>query len=255
MRVMEYGKENEKTVCLIHPSMVRWDYFEDVIPLMEENFHLIIPVLPGFDEKSGSDFTSVEDIASKLADWLNEKELDLSLIYGCSMGGSVVVRMLADGRVRIDNAVIDGGITPYQLPWIITRFIAVRDWAYIMMGKIGGYRMLEKAFSATPLSEEDIKYMADVMGKTSSKSIWRCFESANNYDMPESVDSDSVNIEYWFADMEEKDRNWDIRYIHRMFPSARFLRFRNVGHGGLAPYHPQRLVKQFYRILNFEKQH
>lgn len=37
MTIHEYGKEKEKVVILIHPSLVMWDYFENVIPLMEGN--------------------------------------------------------------------------------------------------------------------------------------------------------------------------------------------------------------------------
>lgn len=49
---------------LIHPSVVKWDYFENVIPLLQEKYHLLIPALPGYDFENDSDFTSVEQIAS-----------------------------------------------------------------------------------------------------------------------------------------------------------------------------------------------
>lgn len=32
VNIHEFGKENEKTILLIHPSVVKWDYFEYVIP-------------------------------------------------------------------------------------------------------------------------------------------------------------------------------------------------------------------------------
>ena len=35
MRIYEYGKENPECILLIHPSLVTWDYFEYVIPLLE----------------------------------------------------------------------------------------------------------------------------------------------------------------------------------------------------------------------------
>lgn len=35
MTIHEYGKENEKVIIFIHPSVVVWDYFSYVIPLME----------------------------------------------------------------------------------------------------------------------------------------------------------------------------------------------------------------------------
>ena len=45
--------------------------------------------------------------------------MKVECIYGCSMGGSIVIKLLSNNKVCIKNAVIDGGITPYQLPWII----------------------------------------------------------------------------------------------------------------------------------------
>ena len=36
MTIHEFGKENKETIILIHPSAVKWDYFENVIPLLEK---------------------------------------------------------------------------------------------------------------------------------------------------------------------------------------------------------------------------
>ena len=66
MTIHEFGKENKKTVVLIHPSLVKWDYFERVIPLLERKYHVVVPALPGYDPDVKSNFTSVEGIAAEL---------------------------------------------------------------------------------------------------------------------------------------------------------------------------------------------
>ena len=201
MTVHEYGKENEETIVMIHPSLVMWDYFEYVIPFLEERFHLIIPALPGYDEDEKGDFTSVEQIANELASWLEAHGITkISCIYGCSMGGSIVTRFLADNRIAVHSAAIDGGITPYQLPWIVTRLIAVKDYLTIWMGKIVGVGLLEKVFSTDEYSKEDLQYVGKVLKFVSRKTIWRTFESCNNYRMPEPVTTNCGRIEYWYAD-------------------------------------------------------
>ena len=63
MNIHEFGKENKETILMIHPSVVKWDYFENVIPLLQKNYHLLVPALPGYDSEDDSDFTSVEQIA------------------------------------------------------------------------------------------------------------------------------------------------------------------------------------------------
>ena len=253
MTIHEFGVENEKTVILIHPAAVMWDYFEYVVPLMENRFHLVVPALPGYDTELKGDYTSVEEIAAELEDWLIDHGYsNVSCIYGCSMGGAIVARVLSDNRLQIDSAVIDGGITPYQLPWIATRLIAVRDFLMVSMGKVGGLKLLEKAFSTDEYADEDLEYINQVLKMMSFRTIWRTFESCNNYEMPDPVHTDCGRIEYWFAAQEAKDRKWDIAYVKSRFPQTRFRRFDNIGHGGLAPLQPKRLVRNLERVMGIK---
>ena len=128
MNIHEFGKENNEIILLIHPSVVKWDYFENVIPLLQEKYHLLIPALPGYDFENDSDFTSVEQIASELNDWLSTRGYrNLYAVYGCSMGGSIALMVTLEQRIKIKHCIMDGGITPYQLPWFVTRFIALKD--------------------------------------------------------------------------------------------------------------------------------
>ena len=250
MTIHEFGKENDRVVVLVHPSLVMWDYFEYVIPLLQDRYRLIIPALPGYDEDTPGDFTCVEKIAEELADRLEERGLsEISCIYGCSMGGAVVTRFLADNRVKTHCAVMDGGITPYQLPWIVTRFIAVRDFLMVYMGKLGGIRLLEKAFTSDEYSEEDLKYIEKVLNYISTKTIWRTFDSCNNYAMPKVIRTDCPRIEYWYARTEEKARKWDIEYIRKQFPRTAFRVFENIGHGGLAALKPELLASEIERVM------
>ena len=250
MTIHEFGQVHDEVVVLVHPSVVMWDYFEYVIPLMQEHYHLIVPALPGYDTESGSDFTSVEQITEELADWLiTHDHREIACIYGCSMGGAVVTRSLADRKVKVRSAVIDGGITPYQLPWIVTRLIAVKDFLLISMGKAGGLKILQKAFSTDEYTEEDLQYIVKVLKHMSAKTIWRTFESCNNYDMPIPVITDCKHIEYWYAKAEEKDRKSDIAYIKKNLPQTVFKVFEDIGHGGLAALKPELFAAELIRAM------
>ena len=48
----------------IHPLVVKRDYFEPVIPLLQEGRHPLIPALPGYDFEDDSDCAGVEPIVS-----------------------------------------------------------------------------------------------------------------------------------------------------------------------------------------------
>lgn len=244
MNIHEFGKENKKILLLIHPSVVKWDYFEYVIPLLQKKYHLLVPALPGYDFEDGSDFTSVEQIAVELNDWLWEHSYrEVYAVYGCSMGGSIALMVALGKKIVIKNCIMDGGITPYQLPWIVTRFIALKDYFMMMIGRAGGVDLLEKAFATADYSEEDLQYVADVLKHCSRKTIWRTFDSCNNYKVPKPVPKLEAQIHYWYAKDEEKERKKDIAYMKSTFPQTEFEVLPNLGHGGLVLLKPELFVK------------
>lgn len=254
MIVHTFGKDKDPVIVLIHPSVVYWDYFERVIPFLETNWQVLVPELPGYEPETDSDFTSVEEISKDLAFWLEEHNIArITCMYGCSMGGSIVLRFVADHAVPIQCAVIDGGITPYQLPWIATRAIAVRDYLMITIGKAGGVGLLEKAFATDAYSKEDLEYISQVLKHMSSKTIWNTFESCNNYEMPDRP-IDGTDMEYWYAEKEKQERKWDIRYMRRQFPGIQFCEFKGSGHGGLAVTKPQLLARELERLIQETKE-
>lgn len=249
MNIHEFGKENKEIIMLIHPSIVRWDYFEYVIPLLSKNYHLIIPALPGYDIDDKSDFTSVEEIAEELIKWLKQNEYNhLYAVYGCSMGGSIALMVTLNKTIIIDHCIMDGGITPYQLPYLITRFIALRDYLMIMIGKWGGVKLLEKVFSTDEYSKEDLLYVADVLKNSSRKTLWRTFDSCNNYKIPSSISKIPTTIHYWYADGEEKERDWDIKYMKKKFPDTKFSVLPQLGHAGLVLLKPELFVNMIINL-------
>ena len=244
MTVHEFGKDNKETILLIHPSIVKWDYFERVIPLLEGRYHLVVPALPGYDFDKSSDFTSVEKIASELNLWLKENGIsEVYAVYGSSMGGSIALMVTLGQMIPIRHCIMDGGITPYQLPWIATRFIALRDYLMMMIGRVGGVKLLEKVFSADEYSEEDLKYVEEVLRHSSHKTLWRTFDSCNNYKVPRPIPDVGTKIHYWYADGEEKARDWDINYMKKYFPQTEFKVLPKLGHAGLVLLKPELFVQ------------
>ena len=125
MKILEFGKENEKKIILIHgfqcPYQV-WECFlnridcrqgpyqvwNKYIDRFKENFHIIIPILPGH-YPNDDNFVSVESTAKEIEDfYLNRYGNNVYAIYGMSLGGVIVAKIWQNKRIKIDNIIFDG---------------------------------------------------------------------------------------------------------------------------------------------------
>ena len=250
MNIHEFGQENRECVLFLHASCTSWDFYEESVQRLSEQYHVIVPAMPGHDLTTDEDYTSVEQIAAELEQWLLERgQTHVHGLYGLSMGGSVVLRLLADNKIAFDKAVIDAGITPYQLPWLLTRFIALRDFLMVELGK-HSRKLLELAYPPEKYGAEGLDYMQQVMKHMSAKTIWRVFDSCNNYAMPKLIPAVPAEMQYWYGSLEKKARAWDIGYVKKNFPETAFVELPGLDHAEYALLHPAELAERMLVFLN-----
>ena len=101
----------------------------------------------------------------------------------------MVLRLLAEQRIEVRKAIVDGGTTPYEFPYWFTRLILLRD--YLMIQLLRSSMFVLKLFFDpkrwTPEGcdpEAEYKAILLFLKGLSGKTIWNIFDSANNYDMP-----------------------------------------------------------------------
>ncbi|MBE5962500.1 MAG: hypothetical protein E7256_14180 [Lachnospiraceae bacterium] len=90
MKILEYGDEKNPAVLLIHGMACEGRHsFSKVIPLLKENYRVLVPLLDGHD-KQKTTFTSIEDQARHIFSYLSEhviKQFDVK----CQDGGRVCI--------------------------------------------------------------------------------------------------------------------------------------------------------------------
>ena len=251
LTIHEFGQNNAKTIVMFHPLGVWWDIFEYVIPILEKDYHLIIPAIPGHDpDRPESDYTSMQEITDEMTDFLTDNcSGHVGCLYGCSMGGGLVIKLLSEGKIRTDLAIIDAGMTPYQLPKPITYLIGVRDFMMTMLGKYASIKMLGSVFDPEKYSQEDLLYVKKVLKSLSARTIWRGFYEANNYDLPKDIVRPDCRIQYWYGDEEKDARGWDIDFVRRTFPNAEFVENTGQNHAEFFTLHPEEFCRRIDELM------
>ena len=95
MNYREFGQGHPETIILLHGGGLSWWNFREEAEMLRADHHLILPVLDGHAE-SGRPFTTIEDNAAEIISFI-DRELGGSvlLIGGLSLGGQILLEMLA----------------------------------------------------------------------------------------------------------------------------------------------------------------
>lgn len=250
MRTLEYGKEHEKTLlflpCTAEPEWA----FADSVGRLSQDYHVIQIVYDGHGE-TGEDFISVETTVDEVTDWLQARGIThLNAAYGCSLGGACLTRFLALGKIPVERAVIDAGITPYRMPLILRRLACLRDnLGFRLISK--SRKVLETVYpperwtmpGRDPVKEYDA--LAAYLKTYSKHTIRNIFWSANNYALPPEPAETGCRMIYWYGEEEKKARRSNIRFIKRYFPQMRIRCIPKMDHAELVMMYPQ----DFYRRI------
>ena len=245
MTLHVFGQERAPVLLMLHPLAVRWDIYDRVTPILEERYRLVIPAIPGFDEKDpGRDFPGIEAVCDELSGALEAHGYtQVKCVYGCSMGGALTTRLVACGQVKPECAVLDGAIMPYTYPKVVTYLIGVKDYLTLEIGRHLSIRALSGMFDPDKYTKEDLTYARDVMRSMSRKTIWRGFYSTNNYALPSPALA-SDRMAYWWGEEEKKERKSDIAYAARVFPGISFREMPGEGHAEGFTVHPEAFCRR-----------
>ena len=258
MRVLEYGKEHKKTLlflpCTAEPEWA----FADSVGLLSQDHHVMQIVYDGHGE-TGEDFVSVGTTVDEITDWLHTHGITrLDAAYGCSLGGACLTRFLALGKISVKRAVIDAGITPYQMPLILRRLACLRDFlGFRLIAK--SRKILETAYPPArwtlpgrdPVEEYDA--LTAYLKTYSKHTIRNIFWSANNYVLPPKPTETSCRITYWYGEEEKKARSGNISFIKSYFPNVQMQVIPKMDHAELVMLHPQEFYRYVKKFLDSEE--
>ena len=72
MNAQEFGLQNSAKIVLIPGNMMCWKQFEQVIPLLEKDYHVTAISTDGYDGTGQTAFTTAEGSAEKLETYIRE---------------------------------------------------------------------------------------------------------------------------------------------------------------------------------------
>ncbi|MDO5738059.1 MAG: hypothetical protein Q4P65_02250 [Eubacteriales bacterium] len=248
MKILQYGLGKPQTILLIQGSCMHVEMMAEAIELLQDKYHLLVPVLPGHERHNRRDFPHLEEATRELeADLLELGYRQVTAAYGLSMGGCMLIKMADHGQIEMGKIILDGAITPYHYPQFINKLILMRDLVFVKFFQKNrrlGKKLIVK-YGYTEKTAEDFYNSLQMMSNRSLKNI---FYGCNNYQLERGYFPESEAY-FLYGEAEAKDRRSDIENARKYFPRLVCRELAGLDHGQLLVEEPELLMHLLNKII------
>ena len=245
MKVVEVGQENQDVIVLLHGGGLSWWQYQVQMDLLCENYHVVLPILDGH-AGSDADFTSIEDNAKQLLDYIDKTYGgSVFLIAGLSLGGQILLEMLALRKNICQYAIVESAaIIPDKLtaglvaplfsmsfPLIKKKWFAKVQFCYL------GIR--------ADLFEH---YYGDTV-KLSKQNLIAFTKASSLHQVKKNLKNSLARVRIIVGEKETKKMHASARYLHDLLPDSRLEIKAGLAHGQYAINQPDLYVKELFESL------
>ena len=245
MQYREYGKQNPKTVVLLHGGGLSWWHFRAEAELLQDTYHVILPVLDGH---AGSDrhYTSIEDNAAALIAFIREMPGgSVDLLGGVSLGAQTVLEMLAQSPDICKHAFAESAMV---LPSRITEcMIGPAFGCCFPLIRQKWFARLQ--FRSLHIQEELFdEYYRDTCAIEKSDMI--AFLKANTaYSLKPAISETTAQLHLFAGARENRRILRSLDTINNAVQGSKKTVIPNLYHGEFSINHPEEYVRTIKRIL------
>ena len=239
MTVMEFGKQNQDTILLLHGGGLSWWNHREAAELLAEQYHVVLPVLDGH---AGSDapFTTIEDNAARLISYIDAHFGGQVLaIGGLSLGGQIAVEMLSRRPGICRYALIESALVrPMKLTAALIP--PVFGMSYGLIGQ-KWFAKLQADYLGIPRELFDA-YFRDT--SLISRADMIAFLKANSlYPIKPGLSETRAMVKIVAGSREQKRIRDSALMLNRTIPESSMELLPELRHGDLSINHPERYVQ------------
>jgi len=246
MNYIEYGKENNNVIILLHGGGLSWWNYREVAEKLSSDYHIILPILDGH-ANSSSDFVSIEDNAAKIIAFIDKQfGGSVLMIGGLSLGAQVALEILSQKKDICKFALIESALV---LP---------SKFTYAMIKPVFGscYGLIKhKWFSKLQFKSLQIKpnlfedYFRDTCGISKSNMI--AFLEANAlYGIKPSIVNCSAKSYIFVGEKENRAMQKSAKIIHEKLQGSLLKILPKMYHGEFSINYSDDYVNQIVNIVS-----
>lgn len=243
MKILEFGDKQKEKIILIHGLNIPWQMWNEEIEIYSRQYHVIVPVLNGYDTEGDTPFVSIEEEAKKIKEFILKKHgKSVHMIVGMSMGAAITFSIVLDGELHSDYLVFDSGVFVPTNPLLLS----INNKMQLK------YKNATKARNEKFLKQLNVAYgeklapyymeLADVM---TDDNLLASSNSIGNFRLPDGVKLPNTNIIAFrgtvFMEIIAKKST---KYLKKNFSNAYIKVFNGNQHAELSIHQPKVFVEE-----------
>ena len=239
MTVMEYGQGNPNVIMLLHGGGLSWWNYREVATLLEEQYHVVIPVLDGHAD-SDAPFTTIEDNAARLISYIDTYFGGQVLaIGGLSLGGQIAAEMLSQRKNICQYALLESALVkPMKLTSALIGPTFSMSYGLI---KQRWFAKMQAGYLGIPKALFD-DYFRDTC-KISKEDMVAFLKANSLYAIKPSLSETIAKVKIVVGSKEQRSILDSAKSFHSAIPGSQMEILPDLRHGDLSLNQPESYAK------------
>lgn len=223
---------------------VSYEIFIPLINLLENDFHIIAVEVDGFVLGKHTQFTSVDDQAAQVIDYVKENyDGRLDCAYGLSLGGKILSRVLERDEIVVNHAILDAAPLLPLPKWLVgpLRYLQCLN-VWTCYHWTGFWRWVFHSHYFDVLLDECKK----VYPYGGTKAVLNGYKSVYTNKL-QSINGNDIH--YWHGTKESFVAKPQVKHLKRLSPNVNVEIFKKMNHGQLLIDCPEEIAKRILLIV------
>ena len=248
LEILEYGNKLNKKLILIHGFESTYRSFDRIIDNYKDEYHIIVPVIPGHSVTEKKDFISFAASAAEFEEYYRKNYGEtIDAVYAASMGGVFATTIWQRENIKIKKLIMESSpLLPFG------KFVClIMTKIYLSMTHNTQEReekTLKKAIR-TIVSEDDFESFLDMMDNISDTTIKRCLKEVCGFRLTPQADKNTDIYYFYGGTFAEKVFARVAKYIDKHYSKAKTFCIKGKGHCEELIFTPDLVIKRLDKIL------
>lgn len=244
MKWIEFGDASLPTIILLHGGGLNtWNYRKAAY-ILKTWYHVVLPVLDGH---AGSDkpFTTIEENAKEIIDYMDTNLDSVLLIGGLSLGAQIALEILSLRKDICKHALIESAAV---IPSKLTNALIGPAFGS-SYGLIKNKSFAKLQFKSLRMDDDYFdEYYRDTCAIQKSDMI-AFMKASTSYALKEDIKNTMASVHIFAGEKENREILDSAIQIHQMIPSSRLHILNGLYHGEFSLNHPQQYADRMIQII------